>query len=225
MEMLFLHGALGTQSQFDSLLQKLGGWECYTLNFLGHGGESIPDKGFSISKFAAQVIDWMDINGKSGLPVFGYSLGGYVALYIAANHIGYFSRIFTFGSMLDFDGGKVESELQMLNPEIIEEKVPKFADILSKRHAPNDWREVVIKTAEMLRDISGNPPVSDDDFRRINIPVVLGLGDRDTTTGIEETIRIHKLIEGSSLFVMPATPHPLEKVDFDVLSIMIRKFR
>ena len=58
--LLLLHGAIGSEIQFDSLKSELSNdYNVFTFNFPGHGGIEIPPDGFSIDMFAKSVIDFM----------------------------------------------------------------------------------------------------------------------------------------------------------------------
>ncbi|HEX2900608.1 MAG TPA: alpha/beta hydrolase, partial [Bacteroidia bacterium] len=48
---------------------------------------------------------------------------------------------------------------------------------------------------------------------KIQIPIRIGIGDRDTMVSLEETISAYRLLPNAQLFVMPNTPHPIEKID------------
>ena len=75
--LLLLHGAIGSESQFDSIKVELANdFNAFTLNFPGHGGEVIPDGGFSIEMFADAVVDFLDSNSLDKVSIFGYSMGG-----------------------------------------------------------------------------------------------------------------------------------------------------
>ena len=84
-KILLLHGALGSQDNFIALKKKLSDtFEVHTLNLGGHGGTAMPDK-LTISYFAKEVLAFLDQNNIDKTNIFGYSMGGYVGLYIAKN--------------------------------------------------------------------------------------------------------------------------------------------
>jgi hypothetical protein len=73
----------------------------------------------------------------------------------------------------------------LLNPKLIEEKVPQFASHLETIHGEN-WPEVLMKTASMLQEMGKNPPLDDKDFQTITCPVLISLGDQDKTANLKE---------------------------------------
>lgn len=222
---LLLHGAIGSSEQLKplaSILQEEG-FDPKLFDFIGHGGREIPDS-FSIDLFAMELLNWMDDNGFSHVNIFGYSMGGYVALYLARHYPERVGKIMTLASKLAWDVPTAEKEMKMLNPEKIAEKIPKFAQALGQRHAPQDWKLVLNRTAEMMKDMGENSPLREDDFRSIKHEVRMMVGDRDTMVSIEETVMVYRLLNNGSLSVLPVTPHPIEQISTTILQREIESF-
>src|SRR4051794_9210790 len=84
---ILLHGALGAASSMVSLSNALDSIaEVHIMDFSGHGEAQWPDKGFSMETFEADVIGFMDARGLKAAHLFGYSMGGFVALRLAATY-------------------------------------------------------------------------------------------------------------------------------------------
>lgn len=223
-KLLLLHGAIGAASQFDRLKEELKDrFEIFTMNFSGHGGEVMPEK-FSIELFAEDVLNFFEKNNLENIDVFGYSMGGYVALYIASLHKNKINRIFTTATKFDWNEESSVKESKMLNPAKIEEKIPAFAKSLEKRHTPQDWKVVLNKTAEMMIDLGKKPVLSDDVLDKIENEVLISVGDKDTMVSLEETANAAGKLKNGKLFIFADTEHPIEKVDVKKLSEEINKF-
>lgn len=224
METVFLlHGALGAQDQLNPLKEALSGqYRVYTLNFSGHGGQPFAEH-FSIEQFADELISAIEVLPAAEKPVsvFGYSMGGYVAAYAALQRPGLFNKIITLATKWHWDAATAAREVAMLNAETIEAKVPAFAQQLTQRHAPGNWKELLQKTALMLSEMGENPPVDTVKPVLPVAPALLLLGDCDKTVSVEETTAVFRKWPGASLSVLPSTPHPVEKVDMDFLSKLI----
>ena len=86
-QLLLLHGAIGAKDQLEKLIPFFDDqYSIHTLNFSGHGGDPIPSADFSIPLFAGEVINYLDKQGIASVNIFGYSMGGYVAMYLAKYH-------------------------------------------------------------------------------------------------------------------------------------------
>lgn len=221
--LLLLHGALGDKSQLKPFADSLNeDFKVHTLNFAGHGGASMPES-FTIDRFADDVLTFMDENKIASAHIFGYSMGGYVALKLAKSHPQRVGKIFTLGTKLEWSPEVAQRETRMLDAAKIEEKVPAFATQLANRHAPNDWKEVLRKTAEMMIAL-GNSPLNSAFYESIANDVRLAVGDRDTMTSLDETASAFRQIPNASLIVLPQTPHPIEKVDIERVKDELRLF-
>ncbi len=212
--LLLLHGAIGSSAQLlplKTLLQN--DHDVRIFDFPGHGGKPFPAEPFSIRLFAESVLEWMDEMNFPSVDFFGYSMGGYVALYIARHHPERVGKIITLATKFGWDEATAQKEVKMLNPEKIAEKVPKFAEALQSRHTPLDWKEVLQKTAAMMLALGKQPELSPEDFQSIRTPVLLTVGDSDTMVTREETEAVHRLIPGAQFQLLTGTPHPIEQVE------------
>lgn len=212
--LLLLHGALGNARTLDPLASTFRTrFQAYAPDFPGHGGGAFPDGLFSIPACAEAVLRYLDECGLECVPVFGYSMGGYVALYLARHHPDRISCVATLATKLRWDAAGAEREAAGLNPDAIEAKVPRFAAALRERHAPQDWRELLTRTAALLRGLGAAPALGPDDLRQIRQRVLLLRGDRDAMVTLEETVAAYEALPNGALGILPHTPHPLEKAD------------
>lgn len=222
--LLLLHGALGAAATLQPLQDLLqSSYTVHTLNFSGHGGEPLPEA-FRIELFADDVLQYLDQHNLQQVDVFGYSMGGYVALYLALYHPTRIGRIFTLATKFAWSPETAAKEARMLQPEKIEEKVPQFAATLAARHAPQDWKAVMHKTADMMQHLGEQPLLTADNLPQISIPVQVSVGDRDNMVSVEETAWAYRHLPNARLLVLPDTRHPLELVDSQRLLHELRQF-
>jgi esterase/lipase len=222
--LLLLHGAIGSKEQLQPLYEKLkGNFLVHSINFSGHGGEKIPDT-FSIEIFAADVLKYLKKNKIEKINIFGYSMGGYVALYLAKYRPEKIEKVFTLATKFSWTPEIASKEIRMLDPEKIAEKIPAFAKILEKRHFQNDWKIVLNKTSEMMTAMGNNNPLKLADYVDIENPVLIGIGDKDTMVTLEETIEVYRQLKKGNLIVFPETQHPIEKVNVERLQEEIIRF-
>ena len=226
--LLLLHGALGSSETFLPLKNFLDGdFDLHWLDFEGHGKASPgPDRPFRMEYFAENVLAYMKENHlEHERPrVLGYSMGGYVALLLAKDHPGLFHSVFTLGTKLFWTDEAGKREARFLDPEKMEKKVPHFAHNLKQRHGEDRWRPVVEKTAELLLHLGGHDLLKEESLKEINIPVRIGVGDRDQMGGMENSLKALLSLTRGELAVLSGTDHPLELVDFSLLSSSIRQF-
>lgn len=225
MKLILLHGALGSSAQFKPWLPLLSEkFELYTFDLEGHGARAFADRPFRIAHFAENLLEFLEENDLIGTDIFGYSMGGYVALYLARHHAGSLGKIHTFATKLDWTPETSAKEVKMLNPEVIEAKVPKFAAMLEKRHHGNDWKAHLEKTADLMLDLGNQPALTITDFEAIPNHVRMAVGDRDNMVSIAETEQFYRHLPQGELLVLPKTPHPIEKMDPAQLCTAITDF-
>jgi len=220
-----LHGAIGAADQLKPLAARLGKTVVtHTLNFSGHGSRAMPTEPFSIGLFAENVLSEMVAQKLNKISILGYSMGGYVGMYLAKHHPDKVEKIVTLGTKYHWDEAIAAREIQMLDPGKIEQKIPAFAASLRGRHAPNDWKQVLQKTAEMMTALGKDNTLKTADYTSITHPSMILLGDRDKMVTLNETVDVFKALPNGQMGILPGTQHPIEQVDLDLLAFMTERF-
>lgn len=223
MNTLLLHGALGTKRQLAFLAESLDHATCRSLTFSGHGENDLPPEGLSFDQFLRDVDEAMQkVSGPVHL--FGYSMGGYVALLWASKNPGRLASVSTLGTKLVWTPEGLQKELKKLDPVAMEEKVPEFASGLAAVHGPQRWKHLVAATADLMTRLAGEPLLTDEVLAAIECPVLLGVGDRDATASPEDTLATARKIKDAGVMVFPRTRHPFEEVDLDLLITQLSRF-
>lgn len=221
---ILLHGAIGAKDQLEPLAKELqtNGYQTYSLNFSGHGQTPFHTN-FGIQQFADELLEFVVKTHLIRPVVFGYSMGGYVALYLASQKPGLFDEIITLGTKFEWSPEIAQREIKMLDTKTISEKVPKFATALQTRHG-NDWELLLKRTAEMMIELGNNNLLNPTTFSQIKNKVFIGLADNDTMVSIDETNNASSKIVGAKRFTLPNTKHPIETVNLNYLESLIRDF-
>lgn len=212
-KLIILHGALGAKSQFEQLVAQLTDhFTVYTVDFSGHGKKSADEAAFSIDLFAQNLKEFMVQNDIQKPLIFGYSMGGYVALKLESMQANSFEKLVTLGTKFDWTPESAEKEAKMLNAEKIEEKVPAFAAYLKSLHGETEWKTVLQKTAKMMLEMGNNPPLKADDFHQVQIPVQLLRGEKDAMVTKAETTEVRYLLGNADYREVPEWQHPINLV-------------
>lgn len=221
--LLLLHGAIGSSAQLETLKEQLSSYAVHSFNFPGHGGTALPSS-FSIPLFANAVKNYIQEQALGPVSIVGYSMGGYVALYLAKQHPELVEKVITLATKFEWNEAIAAKEVKMLQPEVIEQKLPAFAKTLEERHAPADWKQVLNKTKDMLIGLGRQNDLTLADYTTMQTPVQVLIGDRDKMVGLEETVVVYKQLPNGQLGILPATPHPIEQVDAELLAFHVRRF-
>lgn len=83
-DIVFVHGWGSTKTYFDQALEEmdLTGCRAIVVDLRGHGESEVPDGGYTIERFAADVLAIADQAGADRFVTVGHSLGGKIALYL-----------------------------------------------------------------------------------------------------------------------------------------------
>ncbi len=192
-KLLLLHGAIGAKDQLKPLAEALkNDYEVHALNFSGHGGEQMPNS-FSIELFANDVLTYLDKTNIQKINIFGYSMGGYVALYLAKYYPNKIEKVFTLATKFEWNPDISQKEIKMLDTNKIEEKIPAFAQILEKRHQPNNWKVLLKKTSDMMVALGNKNCLTLQNLTSINILTKIGVGDNDNMVTLGETKQVAQI--------------------------------
>lgn len=224
-KLLILHGALGSASQMQALQKELSTkFEVYTLDFSGHG-KNRSDEKFSIDLFVTDILAFLQVQKiTEPLSIFGYSMGGYVALSLASIDPQKIEKIITLATKFDWNEATSIRESQLLNTEILEQKAPHYAKLLAERHGENHWKLNCAKTAEMMIDLGRRPVLNSTTFCKVSTPCKLIIGDKDRMVSLDETIQASSQLKNSEHLVCKGWEHPFEKIDSILLASEITAF-
>ena len=220
---LLLHGALGARDTLQPIADALApilppDAAVLAHEFAGHGAtpdaDATSDAPYDVARLAAGVLDAMDARGVERATLFGYSMGGYVALLLAAEHPARVRAVVTLATKLAWTPEGASRETARLDAAAIRAKVPRFAEALAARHAgAGGWERVLARTAAMLHAIAAHPTVTPDVLARIGCPTRICVGDRDATVTLDECATAVRALPQGELAVLPRTGHPLEHAD------------
>ncbi len=218
---ILLHGALGAAEQMKDIANNLNDYNVYCLDFSGHGSKA--GEPFTISSLVEDLNEFLHENKLDQCHVFGYSMGGYVALAHETKYPGKVKTILTLGTKFNWSQEAVLKETAMLQVDLMKEKIPEFCALLEHRHGTK-WTEVVEHTSLMMQRLSANPILNKKNLSAIASKVVLGLGEKDRMVTLEETEWIKLQITGAVIDILPNTKHPIEQIDTNELSNWVRKW-
>lgn len=218
---ILLHGAIGATDQLEPLAAELEkNFRVFMLGFSGHGRHAFSSKGFGIEIFAEELKSFITENKLAQPCIFGYSMGGYVALHLASIEPQLVGTIITLGTKFSWSPEIAEKEARMLDAETILQKVPKFAAALEQRHG-SEWKELLQKTAQMMKGLGDKNILTQEILSKINSRVIIGLADSDNMVSLDETTAAYKNLPNAGMYMLPFTKHPIETVNASHLAGLI----
>lgn len=224
-KLILLHGALGHSDMFAPYEEWLSAhFEVHKILFEGHGDSPMPAGAPSIAYYTQQLHQYIQQQQLEQVHVFGYSMGGYIALWYSLQHPGVIQSLITLGTKLNWTEEGALKESRLLIPETLKVKVPAYAAQLAGMHGSDKWAQLVEGTAQLMLDLGKSPLLPEAVLQTIAIPVQLMVGDKDKMTGVAETCAAASAIPQSRLAILPATPHPFEQVRPALLKSLLNDF-
>lgn len=222
---LFLHGALGTSGDLKPLMElvEAKGFKTLSFDFSGHGTKTAWPGEFRIDLFARDLEDYLKKHSLTHVVVFGYSMGGYVALYHKANfEDSPIQNIITYGTKFNWTAQAVARELPMMNPDHVQDKFPLFAETLATKHGDR-WKQLLRSTAHMMQNLERLDGLTKEDMAEVDVPVVLVLGDQDRMVTSEETHLAATWLHGAQIKTVSHSKHELERSNLKEISEIIEE--
>lgn len=224
---LLVHGALGDAEQMRPLADALGELgSVHLVELPGHGRTPLPsDATFGLNLFARTIGDaaLQHRVGDRAPLCFGYSMGGYAALTLAATSPDILAGIVTLGTKFEWTPDVAAAGAARLDAALLQAKVPAFAEQLRQRHEDaGGWELLLSRTAAFLTGLGADPILQADTLANIRTPVRLVVGSRDDTVTSPEVERMLSLLPNATMHVLADMPHAIERVAIPLLVDIMR---
>lgn len=142
-------------------------------------------------------------------------MGGYVALNTTRISPNLINSIVTLATKFNWTPEVAAQEIKMLRPEVIEDKVVKFAEALSNQHGRDRWKELCVDTAQMMTYLGENPTLTSSTLGEIETDAHLFVGSADQMISLEETKWAGSYLPNSEVTVLNEVKHPIEQFPKD----------
>jgi pimeloyl-ACP methyl ester carboxylesterase len=175
-----------------------------------------------MNELSNQLTEYITDNKIDKPAVFGFSMGGYVALNALTKTPNLLSKVITLGTKFNWTPEFSSMEIKNLNPEKIQEKVPQFGKYLDRLHGEN-WKSVMSYTANMMMDLGKQPLLTDLNLPNIPSEVIIMRGENDHMTEELESKQTAERLLNGSFYQLDDQPHMIEQLDLETLSAFIQK--
>lgn len=216
-----MHGALGSSQIFDSFVSQLNEqYNVFRFDFRGHG-EFSADELISPEILTDQIIDFIETNQLIGITIFGYSMGGYMALLASIKRPDLIGSIITLATKYVWNEDISTKEIFQLETIRVLPLEHPFKKQLVKFHEEAYYQNCINLTIHLINDLGKKKLLNNSTLSKINLPILLIIGDMDTMVSISETQEASKNLINSTIIILPNTKHPFEKVNpFELIQIL-----
>lgn len=207
--LLLLPGLLGTiSSQWRNFVKPLtADYRIVLMDLRGHGRSQNKANALSADRMLADVVGLLDYLQISEVHIAGYSIGGYLGLMMSLAYPRRVHTLLLHATKFYWTPESVKNFQAQLNPDVIAEKVPTYANQLMQEHGARQWRDLV-RQAGMLAAELGESGVKESQLKNIQCPVLVSVGERDELVPLPETQRLSRVLPKGELIVLPGVRHP-----------------
>ncbi|HZA73827.1 MAG TPA: alpha/beta hydrolase [Propionibacteriaceae bacterium] len=215
--LLLLHGGLfNIDLQFGALLPSLAATrQVIATDFQGHGRTNDLDRPLTSADLASDVIGLLRHLEVPQVDVFGFSVGGAVALHLAIRHPELVRKLIVSSASFHPDGDRPENAgaVGEMTVDMIA-GTPMEEEYRAKSPHPDQLQGLLDKLGAYDEGFAG---WSEDDIRGIAAPTLITLGDCDAVR-LEHAVKFLQLrggdvngdfvgVPASQLAVFPGTTH------------------
>lgn len=213
--LVLVHGLAGRAEDWLALAPELmrNGYRVYALDLLGYGLSAKPDVDYSIALESELVLRFLESQNLQQADVAGWSMGGWIALKLAADHPERVHRLILLDSAgVKFDAvhasalrPKTEADLahmmEVLTPH--PPPIPAFyARQVLRDLAAEDW---VIERS--LKSMQSGKDLMDGRMATVRIPVLIVWGKEDVLTPPSLGEQMHQAMPQSVYYLLDDCGH------------------
>lgn len=219
---LFLHPFPFDRSIWAGARAALDGFRTIALDSRGFGESELGEPGFSVDDLGDDAIALLDHLGVLSAAVVGCSMGGYVALSMAARHPARLSALLLCDTRADADGETALANRQAAIDEIRAHGPEAYLDGVAVRlcgrsagaevraevqraalASSADFRRALPITLEALRSRPDRMAV----LERLRLAALVVVGDEDSVAPPEHARQMQRALAGSKLATIASAGH------------------
>jgi methylmalonyl-CoA epimerase len=223
--LLLLHGAAGsTALETTPLMRKLEAtFRVLAVDFTGHGRSSMPDDPeFTADLFADNARAALDHFGVEAADVFGFSMGGNMALQTARRHPDRVRRLAVHGANVAWNDDLVDAMVSRLNADVIASRQPATARRLAAAHS--DWKQLFAATQDFVEQLPALTQEMLDASAALDHPVLVSAVDEDDLFPLETPLTLYRQLPNARLAILPGRRHALPDAPLSRLADLLREF-
>lgn len=222
--LLLLPGLLGAiSSQWRDFIEPLTAtYRVLLVDLRGHGRSGNVESELRPERLLQDLVGLLDHVGGEVIHVAGYSLGGYLGLMLHLNQPRRVPTLLMHATKFYWTQEAVTQMREQLDPDRMAAMVPAYANQLAQDHGSR-WRMLVRQAADLVAYLS-QEGMTEGMARRVQVPVLVSVGDRDELVSLPEALRLSRVFPDGRLLVLPATRHPFASVGRVPLLPMMQAF-
>jgi pimeloyl-ACP methyl ester carboxylesterase len=208
--MVMLHGATSSAAEDWSAQRPLfrQAFRLYLVDARGHSGTRWDASlGIDSDALVDDLLGFVDAMNLATFHAVGFSLGAMTALRFGVRYPERLRTLVLVGTDVQREPRTSVARV-LMDPERIEREEPAWAAQLERRHAPvqgsGAWRTLLPAIAG---DVGRQPLPSPTDLRRVRVPTMVIVGDRDVFVPVDHAVALFRQLPRARLLVVPGAGH------------------
>jgi pimeloyl-ACP methyl ester carboxylesterase len=224
-QLVLLPGLLGTiGTQWRHFIKPLSAdYRLILMDLRGHGRSQNNASSLGVEQLLHDLTGLLDQLQVETAHVAGYSLGGYIGLMFALNQPRRVRSLLMHATKFFWTPEAAEKFRMQMDPDMLAEKVPAYADQLVQDHGARQWRILVRQAADLTNDLVSNG-IPERTVAHVQCPTMISVGDRDELVPVSEALRLSRGIPQGQLLVLPNVRHPFQTVRLVPMLPMMQSF-
>lgn len=222
---LFLHSALSTRREYDTLSAYYENRKQILFDFPSHGESTTSISSITsqdLARFTRSLLEHLEVYHTD---IIGYSMGGYAGIELALIAPNMVRSIVSHAMKFYWTEAAIEGAVAGLDSEKIRARSEKGFAILSSMHEMNGLAKTCSLTRSIITGFS-EKQLGERDIAKLQCPLLLSVGDRDDLVSLDEISKLYLSQDKKkvSLAIHPNTPHPISKLDIGSFTHAVREF-
>lgn len=176
-----------------------------------HGREAGPR--FNYQSLKDALLE--KLKDQKNYSIFGYSMGGYLALDLISEARIAPDSLTTYGTRFFWTDELVQRVSRNMHPATLATNLPAYVGQLELMHG-RDWQNIISDTLALMAHTVKNP-LTHNDFGKIKTQINLMVGDKDSLATPDETQLVSQLIVKSRFEILNNGEHDINKLDHEAL--------
>lgn len=203
---LFLHsgysrGIIAFGGQIQPFFHR---YRCLLPDFRGHGRTTSENRDWNTEIIAGDMAGFLDAMGIGRVHLIGYSLGGGVALHLAARHPERIRSLITIGCGGVADpAGSEDFEPEALQRNGQTDFIERIRSLHMDAHG-GDWAHHM---RQSVLDWRTYPALSDDDWKRLTMPMFCIAGETDAYASPQRLADMQARCPQAETWIVPGCGH------------------
>jgi len=208
---VLIHGStVDSHTDWDEIIPVLAkDYKIFAPDCRGHGRSNNPQMSYSFRELADDVAGFVRKMGYEKAHIIGHSNGGNVALVTAVEHPEVTQTCIPQAANAYVTRYLVEREPKVFDPERVEREQPEWRDEMIALHSEVNgteyWKDLLWLT---MKEIISEPNYSPADLARVEIPMLVIMGAKDTVNAPDEHAQyIANHVPNAELWIPEGTGH------------------